>query len=148
VERRLPYSAEQLFDLAADVESYPEYLPWWISAHIRERASNEYRTDQVLGFGPIRVSFGSKTILQRPKRIYVTSSDFPFRQFRLSWMFEPRSGPTCTVTVFAQFELRIAALQWICDRVLPTSILDIMTAFETRAASLYPRAVGPIYNRP
>ena len=99
-ERLLPYTDEQLFDLAADVESYPAYLPWWISARIREHVDNGYYTDQVLGLGPIRVKFGSRTILQRPRRIDVTSADFHFRHFRLTWTFEPRPGPACKVAAF------------------------------------------------
>jgi coenzyme Q-binding protein COQ10 len=138
-ERLLPYPPEQLFDLAADVESYPKYLPWWISAHIQKRDGNAYQADQVLGLGPFRVRFGSRTILQRPTRIDVTSADFPFRQFRLSWTFDPQPGPACLVTVFAEFELRVALLQQICDRLLPNSIPGIMAAFERRAAKILRR---------
>ncbi len=137
VDRLLPYTAEQLFDLAADVESYPEYLPGWISARIRKRNSNEYHTDQVLGLGPFRVEFGSRTILQRPKRIDVMSTDFPFRQLRITWTFEPQPGPACRVTALSEFELRLATLQRFYDRVLPNAIGDIMAAFEKRAARLY-----------
>jgi coenzyme Q-binding protein COQ10 len=143
-ERLLPYTAEQLFDLAADVERYPEFLPWWISARIRKRLGNEYDTDQVLGLGPLRLTFGSRTILQPPRRIEVTSADFPFRQFRLTWMFEPRPGPACEVTAFSEFELRGFALQRLSDRVLPNSIGDIMAAFEKRAVRLYARKNGPM----
>src|SRR3974390_1369585 len=114
-ERLLPYTAEQLFDLAADVERYPEFLPWWIFARIRKRLGNEYYTDQVLGLGPFRLKFGSRTILQRPVRIEVTSADFPFRQFGLTWTFEPRPGPACKVTVFSDFELRGSALRRFYD---------------------------------
>ena len=137
VERLLPYTAEQLFDLAADAERYPEFLPWWISARIRDRTANEYYTDQVLGLGPIRVKFRSRTILQRPARIDVRSDDFPFRRFRLSWTFEPRPGSACKATVSAEFELRLGALQRLYDRVFPNTIGDIMAAFERRAARLY-----------
>ena len=48
VERSLPYSAEQMFDLAADVERYPEFLRWWITARIRQRRGEIFYTDQVL----------------------------------------------------------------------------------------------------
>jgi coenzyme Q-binding protein COQ10 len=139
VDRLLPYTAEQLFDLAADVESYPQYLPGWLSARIRTRSNNEYQTDQVLGLGPFRVSFGSRTILQRPARIDVTSTDFPFRRFRITWTFEPQPGPACKVTALSEFELRLAALQGVYDRILPNAIGDIMAAFERRAARLYAR---------
>jgi hypothetical protein len=53
-ERLLPYSPEQLFDLAADVERYPRFLPWWIAARVKTREGNVYYTDQDLAFGPIR----------------------------------------------------------------------------------------------
>jgi coenzyme Q-binding protein COQ10 len=143
-ERLLPYTAEQLFDLAADVERYPEFLPWWISARIRKRLGNEYDTEQVLGLGPFRFNFGSRTILQRPGRIEVTSADFPFRQFRLTWTFEPRPGPACKVTALSELELRGFALQQLFDRVLPSSIGDIMAAFERRAARLCARKNEPV----
>ena len=137
VERLLPYTAEQLFDLAADVESYPEYLPWWKSARIRKRNYDGYQTDQVIGLGPFRVEFGSRTILQRPGRIDVTSTDFPFRQFRITWTFDPQPGPACKVTARSEFEFRLSALQGFYDRVLPNVVGDIMAAFERRAARLY-----------
>ena len=62
----LPYTREQLFDLAADVERYPDYLPWWAAARVRKRDGNVYCTDQVIRFGPLRQRFGSRTVLRRP----------------------------------------------------------------------------------
>ena len=141
--RLLPYTAEQLFDLAADVERYPEYLRWWISVRIRKREANVYYTDQVLGLGPMRVSFGSRTVLQPPTRIEVTSNEFPFRQFKLSWNFEALAGTGCRVSLAAEFELRSFVLQRILDQALPTATADVIAAFETRAHCLYGRAGSP-----
>jgi coenzyme Q-binding protein COQ10 len=138
-ERLLPYTCEQLFDLAADVERYPEYLPWWMAARIRRREANTYFTDQVLGLGPIRVSFASRTVLQRPTRIEVTSRDFPFRQFKLSWNFVTVAETGCRVSLIAEFELRSVLLQGILDRVLPGATAEVIAAFEARARSLYQR---------
>jgi len=139
-ERLLPYTCEQLFDLAADVERYPEYLRWWIAARIRKRETNAYYTDQVLGLGPIRVSFGSRTVLQPPTRIDVTSKDFPFQQFKLSWNFVTQPGTGCRVSLTAEFELRSFVLQGILYRALPSATADVIAAFEARARSLYERA--------
>ena len=136
IERLLPHRADQLFDLAADVERYPEYLPLWKAARIRRREANVYYTDQRLGLGPISVSFGSTTILQRPNRIDVTSSEVPFRQFRLSWLFGARPGG-CLVRVVTEFQLRNPLLQLICEQLLPSTVGEIIAAFEKRAASLY-----------
>jgi coenzyme Q-binding protein COQ10 len=81
VERLLPYGRARLFDLAADVERYPEFLRWWISARIWRRRTDVYYTDQVVAFGPLRVGFRSKTILRRPARIEVVSDEPPFSGF-------------------------------------------------------------------
>jgi coenzyme Q-binding protein COQ10 len=86
-ERLLPYSPDQLFDLAADVERYPKFLHWWKAARIKSRHDDVYYTDQDLAFGPLRVRFGSKASLHRPNRVDVTSHDQPFRDFKLSWTF-------------------------------------------------------------
>lgn len=147
IERFLPFSAEQLFDLAADVERYPEFLRWWIAARIVKRSANTYYTDQVLGLGPISIKFTSKTMLHRPGRIDVTSVDLPFRQFALSWMFEPRPGG-CRVSLVVELELRSHLLQHIVDRVLPTAIGDIIVAFETRASELCKPAKRRARNTP
>ena len=138
-ERLLPYTAEQLFDLAADVERYPEYLRWWIAARIRKREANVYYTDQVLGLGPIRLNFGSRTVLQPPTRIDVTSNEFPFQLFKLSWNFAPLAGAGCRVSLAAEFEMRSFVFQRIVDRALPTATADVIAAFETRAHRLYKR---------
>jgi len=144
VERWLPYRPEQLFDLAADVERYPEFLRWWLAARVREREASAYRTDQVLGVGPIRVRFASKTVLHRPQRIDVTSDEWPFRQFRLSWTFEPHLGDGCWVSLVAQLELRSRLFQGVVARVLPAVTADIISAFEARARRLYEPRPGVI----
>ncbi len=80
----LPHKPEQPFDLAADVERKTKFLPWWVAARIRTRDPDVYYMDQVVGFGIVRASFSSKTVLRRPERIDVTSTDRPFRHFNLS----------------------------------------------------------------
>ena len=137
-QRLLPYTAEQLFDLAADVEYYPKYLPWCIAARIRRREANVYYTDQVLGLGPIQVSFGSRTLLQRPTRIDVTSTESPFRKLKLSWSFAPH-GTGCVVSLTTEFEMRSFVLQQILDHALPAATTDVIAAFERRAHRLYGR---------
>jgi len=133
VERWLPYSPEKLFDLAADVERYPEFLRWWTAARVRKREGEVYYTDQVVGLGPIRVRFNSKTVLHRPERIDVTSDQSPFRQFRLSWIFAPEPDAGCRVSLVVELEFCSRLLQKVVGHVLPAAIADIIAAFEARA---------------
>ncbi len=133
VDRLLPYPPALLFDLVADVERYPEFLRWWISARIWKRHADLYYTDQVLGLGPVRVRFRSRTQLWRPQRIDVTSEESPFRRFDLSWTFQPNANGWCRVRLAATLELNSRLLQHLVEAVLPAAIGEIISAFEERA---------------
>lgn len=136
IERRLPYSADQLFDIAADVERYPEFLRWWIAVRVRDACPERYCTDQVLGLGPLRIRFTSETRLARPSRIEVISNDPAFRHFGLSWAFDPQSGGGCCASLSVELELRSRLLQAILEGVLPDTAGETMAAFEARARQL------------
>jgi hypothetical protein len=69
----LPFSCEQIFDFAADVERYPDFLPWWASAKVVNREATRLKADQVLGVGPVHIRFESEAVLPRPERMLVTS---------------------------------------------------------------------------
>ncbi len=134
-ERFLSRSPEELFDLAADVERYPEFLPWWSSAQVRERDSEGYLTDQTVGIGPLRLRFESKTILLRPKRIEVSSHEAPFRRLRLSWSFTPEPGG-CRVGFAVELDFTSRLIEKVVERLLPGVASAIIDAFEARARRL------------
>ena len=137
--RLLPFSCEQVFDLAADIERYPEFMPGWISARILESEDNVLSVEQVLGVGPARVQFRSTAVLRRPERIDVTSAEPPFRHYQLSWHFAPRLAAGCSLNVMVDLELESNLLQHLVNRMLPSSIDSAIAAFEARAKSLYVR---------
>ena len=137
VGRTLPFSCEQVFDLAADIERYPEFLKWWISARIQKRESNICYVEQVVGLGPIRLQFASKAVLDRPERIDVTSTDSPFRHFRLSWLVAAIPTGGCRISVEAGLELQSGFLQHVVNQFLPAAVDDIKSAFEARAYDTY-----------
>ncbi len=142
ISRLLPFTCEQIFDLVADVERYPEFLADWISARIVQREANTLHVRQVLGIGPARLQFDSRTVLYRPERIEVTSSEPPFRHYALMWSFAPAPPASCNLSVIVDLELQSRLLQHVVQRVLPGSIADAITAFEARARSLYVRGEG------
>jgi len=131
IERILPYRAEQLFEIASDVERYPEYVPGWIAVRVRGRHARGYCTDQILGLGPLRLQFKSETLLVPPRRIEVSSNDAAFRQFGIRWIFEDVDG-ACRVTLSLDLELRSGLSQAVLQRLMPDSAGGIMAAFETR----------------
>jgi coenzyme Q-binding protein COQ10 len=133
----MPFSCEEVFDLAADIERYPEFLPWWISARIQRREPNICYVDQVLGLGPIRLQFASRAVFRRPEHIDVTSTCSPFRRFSLSWRVEAIRQVGCRISVAADLELQSGFLQHVVNQFLRTAVDDIITAFEARAHRIY-----------
>lgn len=138
----LPYTCEQAFDLAADIERYPEFMTGWISARLLRRECNVCYVDQVVGLGPVRLQFTSKAVLHRPERIDVTSAEAPFRLFSLSWRITPVASAACRVGVAVEIEMRSRITQGVIGRILPAAMDDIIAAFEARAHRLY-GVVGP-----
>ena len=96
--RCLPYTREQLFDLVADIERYPEFLPWCVGARIRERRGNEIVADLLIGYKMVRERFTSRVVLSRPDRIDVSYSEGPFKYLNNHWLFEPQTTASASST--------------------------------------------------
>ena len=135
-ERPLPYRAVELFDLAADLERYPQYLPGWISAQVYLRGPDVCHAEQVVGFGPVRMRLRTVAHMYRPERIEVTSDDSRFRQFHLLWRFR-QAGGDCSVGLRVELELRSRLLQSWVDRGAHGTVAQVLRAFEARARQLY-----------
>jgi len=138
----LPYTRDQLFDLAADVERYPEFVPWWVAARIRKHEGNVYYTDQVIRFAMVRKRFRSRTALHRPDRIDVTSTDGPVRDLHLTWLFDPRPGNGCQVSLAVELELRSQLIQDLFAQTMVRAVGAILAAFEAQAHRLYDPTPG------
>lgn len=133
----LPYTCEQLFDLAADVERYPEYLPGWVAVRIIERSANWLRVEQQLGLRLLRQPFVSTAELERPRRVLVRSHDSPFRSLHLEWRFEPAASGSCRVSLNLDFHLQSSFLEQIASALFEQTAAGIIARFERRAQQLY-----------
>lgn len=139
--RKLPYTAQQMYDLVADVESYPEFLPWTAAARIRERREvpegEVLEADLVISFRVFRERFGSRVTL-RPDDMKIDTEyvDGPFRHMLSNWAFRP-SGEGCEVTFHVDFEFRNRLLQSAAGMFFNDAMQRVVRAFERRAAELY-----------
>jgi coenzyme Q-binding protein COQ10 len=134
VVRVLPYTPELLFDVAADVERYPEFLASWTKVRITRREADRYRTEQSIALGPLRARFGSETVLRRPQRIDVTSTEAPFRSFHLRWTFQPHPNGGTRAGLAARLDVHSRLIELIVEPLLGAIIADTIAAFETQAA--------------
>ena len=143
-KRVLPHSSEQLFNLVADVEKYPEFLPWCLSVRIRSQetpepynGSSSMVADMIIGFKIFRERFTSHVNCQYPDRIDVTYSDGPFRYLNNHWVFKPIGEISCEIDFFVDFEFKSIILQKAIGLVFNEAVQKMVNAFETRANSLY-----------
>ncbi|PJN96194.1 ubiquinone-binding protein [Amaricoccus sp. HAR-UPW-R2A-40] len=142
--RVMPYSAEQMFDLIADVDRYPEFLPWCGAARMRSRkplpdgAGEVLEADLVISFKVFRERFGSRVTLRPEARtIDVEYLDGPFRYLTNQWKFKPLGPAQCEVDFFVDFEFRSAILQKVIGLVFHEAMQRVVRAFERRAEALY-----------
>ncbi|MFO0997213.1 MAG: type II toxin-antitoxin system RatA family toxin [Alphaproteobacteria bacterium] len=142
--RRVPYTPEQIFDLVADIERYPQFLPWCIAARVRERAGNVLLADLVIGFKMIRERYTSRVTLDRPRRIDVAYTEGPFRALANHWVFEPSPDGGCVIDFYVDFEFRGRLLDKLMGPLFHEAVRRMVAAFEARAEALYgPKAKGP-----
>lgn len=140
--RIMPYSAQQMYDLVADVARYPEFLPWNSAARIRSRTPIEggevMEADLVISFKVFRERFGSRvTLLPGAKRIETIYIDGPFKHMKSHWAFADQPGGGCAVEFHVDFEFRNAILQGIIGVVFNEAMQRVVRAFEKQAEDLY-----------
>ncbi len=139
--RTLPYSAQQMYDLVADVANYPKFLPWTAAARIRsreDRGDHEVMlADLVISFKVFRERFGSRVVLwPEVMKIDTEYLDGPFRHMHSNWGFKDVEGGV-EVTFYVDFEFKNRILQGAAGMFFYEAMQRIVRAFERRASELY-----------
>ncbi len=148
-ERRfLPYGAAQMFDLVADIERYPEFLPWCLGVRVTRREAGTVEADMLVGLGSLRRRFGSRVVLSRADwRIDVRNTHGPFRYLVNGWRFESRAGG-CDVDFFVDFEFRSGLLRRLMEALFAEAVHRMVRAFENRAKQIYGDPTSTVEPRP
>ena len=133
----LPYTAPQLFDLVADVESYPKFLPWVTESRIRHRRDHTIVVDMTITAGPLRKRFLTVGVLNRPHRIDISSDDPIFDRFAQRWIFAAAAGDGTNVEYQVDFSFRSRVLQMLMGQSFADRAVATMAAFKGRAHALY-----------
>lgn len=140
--RQMPYSAQQMFDLVADVKSYPEFLPWCAAARITRHdylyLSEVIDADLVISFKVFREKFASQVILYpATHKIDVSYINGPFRFLNSTWHFCELDNGGCAVDFFVDFEFKSKLLQTAIGLMFDHAMQRIVRAFEVRAQHLF-----------
>jgi coenzyme Q-binding protein COQ10 len=135
--RRLPWSAEQMFDLVADVGRYGEFLPWVVATRVRSDDGREMIADMLVGFKSLREKFTSRVTKARPTRIEVQYIDGPMRDLDNVWLFRATDDGGCEIDFSVSFTFRNALFERLAGQYVDRAFRKMVAAFEARAAELY-----------
>ncbi|SOH93505.1 coenzyme Q-binding protein COQ10 [Monaibacterium marinum] len=138
----MPYSAQQMYDLVADIKVYPKFIPWIAACRMREQREVEGGTqidaDLIVSFKVFRESFLSRvTMMPTDMTIDVEYLEGPFKYLINNWRFEDREEGGCNVQFFVDFEFKSRILQAAIGVVFNEAMRRIVGAFEARADELY-----------
>ena len=139
--RVLPYTAQQMYDLVADVANYPKFLPWTAAARIRsveERGDHAVMlADLVISFKVFRERFGSRVVLwPEQQKIDTSYLDGPFKHLESTWQFKD-VDEGCEVSFSVDFEFKSRLLQGAAGMFFNEAMQRVVRAFEGRAKELY-----------
>ena len=136
-KRNLPYTPEELYALVADMEKYPEFLPWCIGLRVRKREGDTITADMIIGFKMFREKFTTRVILDPPNRINVEYLNGPFKYLNNHWIFNPVGENACEIDFYVDFEFRSKLLQKAIGVVFNEAVKKMINAFEARAKEIY-----------
>ena len=144
-KRRVKHTAAQMFDLVADVERYPEFVPLCQSLKIRQRTPKEDGTeivvaDMTVSFKLVKETFTSKVTLDRAnQKILVEYLRGPFSNLENRWSFEAKSETDCDVGFFLSYEFKSRMLAMLMGSMFDAAFARFSAAFEKRADAIYGR---------
>ena len=147
-KRRVRHSASQMFDLVADVERYPQFVPLCQSLKVRQRTTNPDGTETIVAdmgvsFQLVRENFTSRVTLDRTNlKIMVEYLKGPFSKLQNRWTFDPKGENACDVNFFIAYEFRSRMLAVLMGAMFDAAFQKFASAFEKRADAVYgmPRA--------
>ncbi len=135
-KKHLPYTAEQMFDLVADVEKYGQFLPWCIACRKTKDDGNVIEADLIIGYGLIREKFKSRVTLDRAHHIRVEYLEGPMKNLSNEWNFIS-TDDGCIIDFYVDFEFKNPMLQGLITMFFDKAVSKMVSAFETRAHTLY-----------
>lgn len=142
--RPVPHTPDQMFDLVADVERYPQFLPLCEALSVKNRKERDGKelliADMTVGYKAIRETFTTQVLLNRAERVIdVKYIDGPFRYLDNRWRFVEAEDGGCTVDFFIDYEFKSRILGALMGSMFDRAFRMFTEAFEKRAATIYSR---------
>ena len=129
----IPFAAEQIFDLVADIEHYPDFLEGCVGAEVHERTPSNAVATLRLSRAGVSHSFTTRNLLYRPERMELTLVDGPFDHFSGTWRFRALGESACKVSLCLDFQMTSGLASVAIGRLFDKVALDLVDAVVSRA---------------
>ncbi len=136
----VPYSAEQMYELVNDVESYPEFLPWCAAVKLLSRNSDTLTATIVISNSAFRQAFTTMNSMDEGRRIDMNLVEGPFKYLKGSWRFHPLGAEGCEVSFHLEFEFASGLIGLAFGRTFSQLANSLVDAFCDRALERYGRS--------
>jgi coenzyme Q-binding protein COQ10 len=146
--RQVNHSAADMFDLVADVERYPQFVPLCRSLKVRKRIPEPEGieilvADMTVAYKFLHETFASRVTLGRPNlHILVEYLEGPFSKLENRWTFHPTGAQTCVVDFYIAYEFKSRTLGLVMGTMFDAAFRRFTTAFERRADRVYARKIA------
>jgi coenzyme Q-binding protein COQ10 len=147
-KRPVRHSASEMFDLVADVERYPEFVPLCRDLRVKSRTAKGEGVEilvasMTVAYKVVRETFTSRVTLDKPRlQILVEYLDGPFSHLQNRWVFRPAGDHACEVEFFIDYEFRSRVLAALMGAMFDAAFRRFAVAFEKRADEIYGRTTA------
>ena len=131
------HTAEQMFDLVNDVESYPQFLPWCSGTTLIESTETTMQASLKVAKAGLKYSFTTRNEHDRPGKIRIELVEGPFSSLSGVWLFQPLSDEACKVSLSLQFDFSGKLTSLAMGKVFNQMAVTMVDAFVSRADQVY-----------
>ncbi len=133
----VPYSAREMYDLVADIESYPQFLPWCSGARILSHNEHEAIASIDIAYHKVRKTFTTRNRLQPDERMEVRLLEGPFKRLHGYWQFQALASQSSRISLKLEFDFSSKVLALTLGPVFTNIASGLVDSFRKRAVELY-----------
>jgi len=133
----VPYSAEAMFALVADVRAYREFLPWCTESRVQSEAADEIVASLNVGYGAFNSEFTTRNRFVAPEWMTMQLVEGPFSSLEGRWSFDPLGDAGCEITLQIAFDFSSAVKDMLLGAAFEKICNELIDAFIGRAHALY-----------
>lgn len=133
----MPYSAAQIYQLVADIESYPEFLNWCAQVEVHEQDADSVVATMKVAYSAIKLNWKTHNTNLENQSIKMQLLEGPFSEFEGQWKFDALGDSGCKVSLDMNFSFSDSVMSKLIGKVFESIMSAQINAFEDRAKQIY-----------